>query len=418
MLVFTVALALRAGLGIALGPSEPVLDDQREYLALRDVIRSTGDLRHPETGRPTALRDPGYPVFLALADAIGVRSTPAIYALQALLSSVTVALLFFVTHRALGARAGAASAALGLGYIVYASYSFYVYSETFATFLLVSLLWSSSVWIRRPTLPAQLMTGSVAAALLLTRFAMVGVVAGVLAALLAARRPVRQWGLIMIVPLAASLVWCARNAAVVGVFAPNSNGAWNFYLGHHPSTPLVHSYRAMYDEALGESLPKSPESARVRAARESALEHIRSHPGRAALRTVLRIPDALELDRQLIGVARRGQFPERSARSLWVIAGLAALASAPLLILGFASALGPTSHWLVRAGHWSLWGAVAIQALTIAHARFTVPAWVAIVPAAAAFVAGGAARSAPGRWRVVAAGVVLGGIWLRQLLLA
>jgi hypothetical protein len=178
-------------------------------------------------------------------------------------------------------------------------------------------------------------------------------------------------------------LWCVRNEIRVGRFTPNTNGAVNLYLGNNIHTPLVYAYRAMNDSAAWAPLLPLGETARADEALRRVTAYASRQPGRMLLGMVMRIPDALESDRILLGVARRGQFPQRPPRLLLVIAGVVLFVTLVPTTLAVACAINPPDHWLAHAGRWALIGTVLTQAITIAHSRFTLLAWLALLPGAA-----------------------------------
>ena len=221
--------------------------------------------------------------------------------------------------------------------------------------------------------------------------------------------------------LAALLVtltlWSARDLHAVGVFAPNTNALINLYLGNNPHTPLVHSYRAMNDSLVWEPLRGLGEAERARASLRLATAEVRARPGRALLRAALRLPDALEFDRTLLGVAKNGQFPERAGAWLVWIGALVALATTLPLALVVAMVFAPGSSAVARAGRGAFVALLLVQMASIAHSRFTLPLGVALLPGAAQLGERVLAGEPSARRALWIAAAVLAVVFAREILI-
>jgi len=418
MWLATFAIALRLALWALVGPVVPVADDQREYLGLRDGLLHSGRYLSPLTGDPTAFRDPGWPAFLALIARAGASSVPAIVAVQLLLSVIGGVLLVAATRRAAGEEVARLAAVLFLLHLSFASYFLCVYTETLAFLVFAAFVWACVTWRAHERRMGAIAGGVFAGALGLVRFSALPLAAGFAIGAVTRRRVAPgPW---ILAALASSLVigvWCARNHAVLGTWAPNTNGAMNFYIGNNEHTPIVHGYRAMLDSVVWAPFAGLSERARSTSATRLALTYIREHPALTLVRVGARLLDALEPDRIFIGVARRGQFPARSP-TLLTLLGLAMIAVTLIpTTLALSAVFRPPDHALARAGVGAFVGALAIQAVTIAHSRLTQPGWLALIPAAALawmeLLAGNRRRI-----RAVAiAGTILGGLALRQFIL-
>lgn len=411
-------VVVRLVLWAATGAPAPVADDQHDYLSLRDGLLATGRLLAPATGLPTAFRDPGWPAFLAALAAVAGRSIHAIVLAQVLLQAITGALLVDLARRSLGTRAARVTAVLYLFDLSFATYTLFVYTESLAALALVAFAWSHVALGARQAPRGAAAAGALAGALGLVRASALPL-APAFALGSASIEPVRARAWI-IAGLAMGLVlgaWSARNHAALGTWSLNTNGAMNAYIGNNEHTPLVHGYRAMTDSAVWQPFAGLSESARAARASRLAWAFVRSHPGLSALRALARLPDALEPDRMFLGLARRGQFPARPS-GLLMLLGLAILVATLVpMVLAFSAVLAPPAHPIARAGAATFSAALLLQALTIAHPRFTQPAWLLLLPGAA--VAWVELR-AGNRARLVATAVsalALGAIAVRQFVL-
>lgn len=415
LFVLLLALGVRLLLWVVLGHVTPIQDDQRDYLALAGQLSATGHFSDPLTGLPTAYRDPGFPAFLR-AVLGGGDALWRIWAAQILLSSAAGVFLCLAAQLAMGEGAGWLSALLFLTRVDLATYSFMAYTETLSFFSFALLLYAlaRSDVDRRGGSPV--MAVIAAASGVLTRAATVISILGLAAAAARWGRSTRRVAAIAVAAaLLATIAWSARNWQTVGIFTPNTNGAMNLYLGNSPHTPLVHGYWS--DSIISRPLLGLSEAARVRVSVGLVRDYVVTQPRRAALGVIMKIPDALELDRIFIGVSRRGQFPDRSPRLLLLLGIAIAMSSAIPMVLGLATVLNPGGHWLARAGQWAFLGILFTQSLTVAYPRYTEPAWVALIPGSALLVQRLARRERGAIIAVAIAALILFPVWMRELAL-
>jgi hypothetical protein len=416
--LFVCVLLTRLVLWSSLASVTPAADDQLAYLASRDNLLERHAFENPATGEPTAYRDPGYSLFLSLLALLGSRNLNPIIVVQMVLSALTAALLILAVDRERGRDLGLATGLLCLLYAQFGAYSLFLYPETLYGFLLAVLLLALSAWKRNPTVLSQLAVGAAFSLLLLTRFApFVSLAAFGVVAIGPRGTAARKYLLAALIPIAAVSLWSARNLVKVGVPAPNSNGVHNLYLGNNPRAPLTQSYRAMYDPELRAIYEGKTEAERFRAARVEVLAYWKASPSRALTGFLARIPDALELDRQLVGVARKGQFPDRSVTFVFLVSVLLAAFTAPVMILGLANVLSPASDWMSSAGRWAFWGMIVVEMITIAHPRFTIPAWILLIPGAATVLVRAKQRESAALRAIAVSLLILTPIWVRQVIL-
>jgi hypothetical protein len=415
-------VAIRLLLWALAGPVTPVADDQLEYLGLRDGLLDHGRFLSPFTHLPTAYRDPGWPAFLALVAAIAGRSVASVVLAQVLLQALTGVLLVDLARRVGGVRAATVTAVLFALQLSFATYTLFVYAETLATSTLVAFAWGWTVLEARARTGGAVAAGALAGALALVRasalplapaFAAGGSGSG-------SGKKTRRAPAYLLAGFATALVlvaWCARNVAAVGSFTPNTNAAVNLWIGNSPGTPLVHGYRAMTDSSVWAPLAGLDERARARRALELTAAEVRAHPGRAVFRALARLPDALEPDRIFLGVAKRGQFATRAPGVLIAIGVVIGLTTLMTNVLALSAVLAPPPGAFPRAAAWAFVAAVLVQVLTLAHPRFTQPAWILCLPASALAWIELRVGHRPRIRATAVAAVVLVAIALRQFIL-
>jgi 4-amino-4-deoxy-L-arabinose transferase-like glycosyltransferase len=180
-------------------------------------------------GQPSALRDPGYPLFIAAVYGLtGGRHPWAVIGLQCLLSLATAALVWLLARRLFSERVGLFC---GWVYAFYPSaiyYSVYFFRETWIAFWVAALVWLSASWSKEPRSADRRnvwISGICAAVLALSNSALLPAVAlaGLALWLVSPELGRLRRVLIYFAPLvAATCIWTVRNRAAFGVFIPGS----------------------------------------------------------------------------------------------------------------------------------------------------------------------------------------------------
>jgi 4-amino-4-deoxy-L-arabinose transferase-like glycosyltransferase len=210
--ILLVALALRLG-ELARSPYVPI-GDARFYLQQAQIVAHTGSYStssQPGTGSgdtrgPTALFPPGFPYFLAMVDLLDGHTSPSAAAgpariSQAVVGTVTVALIGLVALEAFGAEVGVAALALAAIYPVLIETSSVLVAENLLIALELAAVYCG-LRIRRAAHPYWWT-----------------VLAGVLAGLAAL---VHQDGVVLVLPLAIA-AWsalAARTSRIRALVAP------------------------------------------------------------------------------------------------------------------------------------------------------------------------------------------------------
>lgn len=228
-----IALALRVGFTVHAYHKEaqPTPTGVYEYEPIARGLLASGVYSDPPGGVPTARREPGYILFVALVYSILGEHRMWVFLVQCLLSALTAGVLRSLTARLYGERAGrfAFWACVFYPYFIY--YAGYFFREDFLAFLLACLLW---LLVFRTQVWAAAAAGALAGWLCLANGAWAPACGWLALALLvnepAPRRLKRAAAFLAPVVLLVAL-WTARNWRVFGTFIPfSSNVGGEMYI--------------------------------------------------------------------------------------------------------------------------------------------------------------------------------------------
>lgn len=143
--------ALALGLVLRLGYASyahsksyiPTSSDGYETIALNLL---SGGGYALESGKPTSMREPAYPLFIAGTYAAAGRAPWLILLLQCLLSTATAGMLFLFGRKMFDERVGVLAAVIYSLYPQAIYYSGYFFRETLATFIVTGFIWASAYW--------------------------------------------------------------------------------------------------------------------------------------------------------------------------------------------------------------------------------------------------------------------------------
>jgi 4-amino-4-deoxy-L-arabinose transferase-like glycosyltransferase len=334
------------------------INDAGSYLMLASEVASTGDYstsRAPGsaaggTRGPSAYFPPGYPYFLAAVDLIDGHATARGSAIhparlsQALLGTVTVALIGLVALEAFGSVAVALIAlALAAVYPVLVELSGTLAAENLFTSLLLAATWAA-LRAGRSERPYRWLaaTGVLAGLAILTHVNGIVLVLPLAAAALRARRKVAAPALLLTAALLTVTPWIVRNAILLHHFVPISDETgitlvgtynpasaayrpvpykWRLYYGIPGERPLIHRSRHLTELELSRRLESQ------------ALHYIGAHPLSPFAVTFHNSLRLLELEGAFAwrASAAAADLPVRTAQvgvvSFWIL-GLLALAGA------------------------------------------------------------------------------------------
>ena len=362
-----VALALRL-VYVSTLPDQVLYSDERDHYQLA-VSLAQGHGYELEDGRPTAVRPPGYPLFLALWYRLGLQSLPALRMVQAVVGAATVWMMYLLISTLFSNRLWAL-VALAMG----AVYPYFIYlpgailATTWFSFLLIL----SVFYLCRaqsgggPYAPA-VAGASAGLAVLTVPTTLVLVLMTVLWFL----RSQAPWRRILIYSVTVAVVlapWLYRNATTLGLINVCSTGGYNFWLGNNPDSQIDLPCSVAPPSALREKLHDAVSEHQVdRIYLFEALGYIAQDPAAFAGRTLNKALFFWRLDPSPVTKA----YVTQDALIAWVgalsFAGLLALAILGAFLLP-ASARPLRSLWALYCLAFTL-----VYALTIVKVRFRLP---------------------------------------------
>jgi len=362
-----VALVLRLAYVSTL-PDQVLYSDERDHYQLAASL-AQGHGYALEDGRPTAVRPPGYPLFLAVWYRLGLQSLPALRIVQAVLGAATIWLLYLLISRLFSNRLWAlVTLAMGAVY----PYFIYLPGAILATTWFSFLLILSVFYLCRtqsgggPHAPA--MAGASAGLAVLTVPTTLVLVVMTIFWFLRRQAP---WRRIMIYSITVAVVlapWLYRNATTLGLINVCSTGGYNFWLGNNPNSQIDLPCSVAPPAALREKLHGAVSEHQVdRIYLFEALGYINEDPTAFAGRTVNKALFFWRLDPSPVTKA----YVRQDALIAWVgtlsFAGLMALAILGALLLP-ASAKPLRSLWVVYCLAFTM-----VYAITIVKVRFRLP---------------------------------------------
>jgi len=377
--ILVVALVLRVN-AAERTPYRPI-NDAGSYLTLASYIAHTGDYslrRTPGSGAggtrgPSAYYAPGYPYFLALVDLIdghAVRRGPAIAPArdsQAVLGTITVALIGLVAYELYGASAGLIALVMAAVYPVFTELAGTLVAENLLTLLVMAALYAA-LRARRAG-KAATRYGWVAGAGVLTGLATlthengVLILVGLIPAVWTVRprlrlRSIAAPALLVALTALTILPWTIRNAVELHSFIPVSDetgvtlvGTYNVASAADPQVP--YKWRIFYgipgERSLIRESPHLTEPQISAKLQSQALHYVSDHPFSpfvVAFHNTLRM---FELE---------GTFA-------WIASASAVSLSTPV------ARTGVISFWILCV--------VALAALATKRGR-SAPGWVWVIP--------------------------------------
>ena len=227
-LIFLLGLALRLGAAFV-ERNAPLVFDAREYAGIARNIAERGEFAF-EPGRPTAVRPPLYPFFLAVFARLSPGSWAGARAAQAVLDASTILLIYFFGLGAFGrAREAAVGAFLYAVHPVFIAYSAHILTETLFVWLwLAGLLLLAKTVKPGSSLRVAAVTGLVMGLAVLCRPNFMFFPPGAAALLLAFGRDrarlLSRLGLAVGLCYLTIVPWTLRNRVALGAWGPVAVG--------------------------------------------------------------------------------------------------------------------------------------------------------------------------------------------------
>lgn len=430
-------LLVRLVLLVATSSMQVQIGDERHYVQLAaNLFQGHGFVFEP--GRPTSMRPPLYPMFVAGVWSLsGHESLQAIRAVQILLALLTTVAVYVLAFRLFDRRTALIAAAITCFYPSFLFSGLLLLTEVLFTLLVVVFVLQYDRLVRRPGLAVALSTGATLGFAALTRsvlwpfpIVLVPLVA------MSIRGTVRRRSTIAVCCLAGYAVvvgpWAVRNTTLQHTLTIVDNmGGMNLMMGNYQHTPEDRMWDAVsltgeknWSHDLGNTHPEAAtwtDGQKEKWAQREAVAFMLAHPVTTIRRSVLKFADFWGLEREMVAGFQQGLYDP----PVWfmVVASLAVLISYPLVILG--SIIGifcvtPSdrrTHVLIIA---LILFVTTIHSIVFGHSRYHLP----LVPFLATYAAAAIAHQgwrvpAHDRMRALATGAmcaVLMSVWAHEIL--
>ena len=395
--ILALSFAVKLALALIVDGVEPIFDE-RVYVALAERLATEGVFA-------TEFRPPLYPGLLALIITLGGRLL-ALRILQVVLSTITVALIYWIVRGRFGAMTARVAAALIAFDPVLVAFTHLLWSETLFVFLfwgmaaaLLGPFRTSSAWrwlaagvflgAAGLTRPVVLGLGPVMAAISLWRaWSRAGrqeeepaAGTGLAGAPGSLRSQVIGFSLLGAGALAIVLPWTVRNYLHTGDFVlVDTNAPFNFLVGVDPGA-VYRDKDDYWDSGWGEvdgvryqTLAAKEHGHAQRRAMQIALERIAADPSRFLSKSLWEAGHLLTLDSFALRHLRNGWYGGRTPGSVLPIAVALSIPWSLLLIATGAIGYLAMDRTSLRAfGGMTLLYFVVIFALTYSLSRYQVP---------------------------------------------
>ena len=434
LVILGVGALLRLLVWLWFAPLAPQIDDEMAHVLLARNLVVSGDYTFDPSGKPTSLRPPLYPAFIAVVFKVfGGDHYQAVRLIQSVMSLVTIVLVFRLGRDFFSEKVGIRAAAMLCFYPTFIVYNNLMLTETLFSLLFVAGLSAFASGLARSSLRALAFAGLLLGLGALTRsilypfapvlamFLLVGWRGSVL------RRVAAMAA--FAIPFAGVLTpWAIRNTQLQGTFIPiDCMGGRNFMMGNYEHTPLYRSWDAIsiqgdreWFQVLVTHRPETVGSTQGqidKLALAEGMRFVREHPQLTFQRDVVKFLDFWGLERELIAGANRGYFGPIPGLVVAIL-GVAICGSYAMILFAgaFGAALRPMSD--VRT-HLLFLLAIAficaVHTLIFAHSRYHLPLIPLIAIYAAAYFtrdAGKLNRRKPGFWVALMFCIVVTGGWI------
>lgn len=345
--------------------------DEQHYSRLAISILTRGEFAH-FPGKPTAIRPPLYPVFLAgIYKIFGPKNYDAVRIIQIFLALLSGCVVYSLTKKFFEKENVALLAcAIFLFYPSLLFFNYLILTETLFIFLFLLALWGLSLTIFNLSLetsakyqqnkfqikdfrkriyksyliPAGIFWGLAS----LTRSILYPFIPAVSLFLFWITPRRRQGLLVSLLFLLTAILtlspWMVRNYRIFGHFvAVDTMGGLNLYMGNYEHTPLHRAWAAVENppeiawyRGHEKELSGLNEAEKQRWAIKKALEFIREHPGLTVVRSLIKIANFWQLERTIVAGIQKNYFPKFQNKFLILASTLSILvAYIAVVILGF-----------------------------------------------------------------------------------
>ncbi len=392
IIILSAGVVLRIGLWLWFGGHAVELhNDERDYNILAVNLLKYGEYTFTP-GAPTSLRPPLYPVVLAgIYKVFGLENWQAVRAIQSILSLFLVWIVY---------RLGATAFSEPVGLLAAAGVCFYpsllIYNELLLTEVLFTFLlcWSvlAMVWaLKADSLPGWGLVGVMLGLSALTR-SVVWLFPPVLGTYLLFIGPGKLTRRLAAAALmggafvATIAPWSVRNTQLQKTFvAVDVMGGRNLMMGNYLFTPLYRAWDAIsmqggqsWDFVLRAEQPEAAGATQGqidKLAMKSGLRFMLEHPLLTLQRCLIKFVNFWQLERDVIGDAKHGDFGPLSSATLLALALAITGAYAAAILSGiFGAMCYPPSSWQIHGLFLLLIAFVCgIHTIVFAHSRYHVP---------------------------------------------
>jgi len=410
--VLVAGLLVRLLLLVASSLMQVQIGDERQYVQLAaNLFQGHGFVFEP--GRPTSMRPPLYPLFIAgVWSLTGHESLPAIRAVQVLLALLTTLAVYVLALRLFDRRTALIAAAITCFYPSFLFSGLLLLTEVLFTMLLVVFVLQYDILVQRPRFAVALSTGATLGLAALTRsvlwpFPIVLVPLVAMSVRGTVRRRITMAACCLAGYVAIVGPWAVRNTTLQHTLTIVDNmGGMNLMMGNYEYTPEDRMWDAVsltgeknWSHSLGITHPEAAtwtDGQKEKWAQREAIGFMLANPATTFRRSVLKFADFWGLEREMVAGFQQGLY-DPPAWFMWM-ATLAVLISYPVVILG--SAIGvfcvtPSdrrTHVLLIA---IILFITAVHSIVFGHSRYHLP----LVPFLATYAAAALAHRG---WRVPA----------------
>jgi 4-amino-4-deoxy-L-arabinose transferase-like glycosyltransferase len=405
LVILVVALFIRIAILMLYG-NQPMRHDETDYNTLAVNL-----VEHHEfaltPGVPTSLRPPLYPLLVAgIYDLFGSENWRAVRIAQALLSLVTVYVVFRLGSNAYSRQVGLIAAGIMCFYPSLLWYNNLLLSEVLCIFLLSAALLAISRALQDASLWSWAGVGVLIGLTALTR-SVFWLLPLVLAASLIAVGP---WRIGRRIASAATMLtafclvlapWSVRNSLLQQTFVVvDVMAGRNLMMGNYEYTPAYRAWDAIsnagemsWNQVLfSKSLlpPGTTQGKLDKIAMRYGFKYMLTHPLETSERTLVKLVNFWQLEREVVKGSMEGDFGS-FARLAWLPIALSITACyiATVFLATFGILLSPPANWRLHVAFVLLIALVCgLHTITFAHSRYHLP----LIPVLSIYAAAAAAH--------------------------